>query len=212
MIPILAVTAFAVGAVVTPPPLPTVSEVLSGMAKQTMGLETYDVPVTIHASVRASIVSIPVTLTGMRYFAVPDKEALKLNSVPSIAKVFSNLYASLGTPVTWPQTYNLQVVQPDHVAASPIYELRGTYKHASRVDHILLDVDATTYDPVEARWFYRNGATIVMTVQEESVGEFRLPAVENVDVHFPGYSGNATIDYGTYSVNATVPDSVFNQQ
>ena len=196
-------------AAATGSPLPSVSDVLSGMEAQTAGLNTYDVPVTIHASVK-KVISIPFTLTGDRYFAAPDKEALKLKSgVPAIGKAFSNIYASLGTPATWPQTYNLQVVPPDHPTAQPIYELRGTYNRPSRVDHILLDVDATTYEPIQARWFYQNGATIVMNIQEESVGKFRLPATENVDVHFPGYSGHATISYGSYSINTALPDSAF---
>jgi hypothetical protein len=208
MIPILASTAFSVATAVTGPSLPSVSDVLSGMAKQTAGLEAYDVPVTIHAAVK-KVISIHFTLSGERYFAAPDKEALKLKSVPAIAKAFSNIYASLGTPQTWPQTYNLQVVTPDHPTAAPTYELLGTYKRSSSVDHILLDVDAGTYDPIEVRWFYRNGATIVMNVQEESIGSYRLPAVENVDVHFPGYSGHATVNYGTYNLNITPPASVF---
>jgi hypothetical protein len=201
MIPIFAIAAF------------TVADVLSGMEKQATGLEAYEVPVTIEASVRKGFLSIPVALSGERYFVAPDKEALKLDDgVPAIAKAFSNVYASLGTPLTWPQTYDLQVVTPDHPTARPAYELRGTYKRASNVDHILLDVDVATYDPVEARWFYQNGATIAMTVQEESVGNFRLPKVENVDVNFPGYSGHATIQYGAYAVNVAVPTSVFINQ
>ena len=208
MIPLLAGAAFCVAAVVTSPPLPSASDVLSGMSRQTAGLQAYDVPVTIHAVV-GKFISIHFTVSGERYFTAPDKEALKLKGVPAIAKAFSNIYSTLGTPLTWSQTYDLQVVTPDHPTAQPAYELLGTYKHPSNVDHILLDVDATTYDPVEVRWFYRNGATIVMNVQEESIGTFRLPAVENVDVHFPGYSGHATISYGVYNVNVPVPPSVF---
>jgi len=196
-------------AAATGSPLPSASDVLSSMTAQMAGLDTYDVPVTIHASVK-KVISIPFTLTGDRYFAAPDKEALKLKSgVPAVGKAFSNIYSSLGTPATWPQTYSLQVVPPDHPTAQPIYELRGTYNRPSRVDHILLDVDAATFEPIEARWFYQNGATIVMNIQEESVGKFRLPETENVDVHFPGYSGHATITYGTYSINTTLPDSAF---
>ena len=209
MATILAAAVLSVSAAVTSSPLPSVSDILSGMARQTAGLKAYEVPVTVHAAVRKGIISIPFTLSGERYFAAPDKEALKLRGVPAVAKAFSDVYASLGTPLTWPQTYNLQVVRPDHAAVSPIYELCGAYKHPSSVDHILLDVDATTYDPIEARWFYRNGATIVMTVQEESVGAFRLPMVENVDVRFPAYSGHATIDYGTYNISGTLPASAF---
>lgn len=188
--------------------LPSVADILSHIASRTAGLEAYEVPVTIHATVK-KVISLPITLRGTRYFAAPDKEALKLKSVPAIAKAFSNLYASLGTPATWPQTYDLEVVSPDHAISQPVYELRGTYKHTSTVDHILLDVDLVTYDPVEVRWFYKNGATIVMNLQEESVGGYRLPAVETLDVHFPSFSGHATIDYGDYAINMPLPESVF---
>jgi len=210
MIPNLASAALTL-AVLTASPAPSVTDVLSGMEKQTAGLQAYDVPVTIHLVVR-KFIAVHLTISGERYFAAPDKEALRLHSVPAVARAFSNIYASLGTPATWPQTYDLQVVSPDHATAQPIFELSGTYKRPSSVDHILLDVDANTYDPIEVRWFYRNGATIVMNVQEQSVGTFRLPAVQDIDVHFPGYSGHATIDYGTYRLNATLPDSVFSNQ
>lgn len=212
MITIFASAALAVAVAATSLPLPSASDVLAGMAKQTAGLEAYEVPVTIHASVRKGILSIPVALSGERYFAAPDKEALKLDGVPAIAKAFSNIYATLGTPTTWLQTYDLQVVTPDRPSARPVYELLGTYKRPSSVDHILLDVDVATYDPVEVRWFYRNGATIVMAVQEKNAGVFRFPALETVDVSFPGYSGHATIEYGTYNVNTPIPSSVFINQ
>lgn len=212
MIPTFATVAFIVAGASMNVALPSASDVLADMAKQTIGLDTYEVPVTIHASIRKGILSIPVALGGERYFIAPDKEALQLGGVPAIAKAFSNIYASLGTPLTWPRTYDLKVVVPDHATPRPIYELRGTYKRASSVDHILLDVEAGTYDLIQVRWFYRNGATIVMTVQEDSVGTFRLPRVENVDVTFPGYRGHATIEYGAYAVNVAIPRSEFINQ
>ena len=209
MISILSSLGFLVAAGTTTLPLPSVSDVLSGMARQTAGIESYDVPVTIHVSVRKGFLSIPFTLTGKRYFSAPDREALKLAGMPAVAHAFSDIYSSLGTPSTWTQTYDLKVVNPDHSSPQPAYELLATYKRPSSVDHILLDVDATTYDPVEVRWFYRNGATIVMNVQEKSVGNFRLPAAEDINVRFPEYRGHATIEYGAYNVNQAVDTSVF---
>jgi outer membrane lipoprotein-sorting protein len=156
------------------------------------------------------VISIGVSMSGERYFKAPDNGALKLHSVPSIAKAFSNLYSSLGTPATWPQTYNVQSLSEIAVNGRPAYELRATYKHPSRVDHVVLDVDGKTFDPVQARWYYTNGATIVMNITEAVVDSaYRLPRTEIVNVHFPEYNGDATVEYGTYQINVEVPDSTF---
>ena len=181
------------------------------MAANTKGLNTYEVPVEIRIHVK-KVISIPIRVSGERYFEQPDKGALKLHSVPQAAKAFSNLYASLGTPMTWPRTYNITLQTLPQPAIRPLYELRGTYKQQSNVQYILLDVDANTFDPVEVRWFYSNGATIFMNVEEGPIdGKYRLPLREVVDLNFPQYSGHATIDYGTYTINQPIPDSVFTQ-
>jgi hypothetical protein len=190
------------------PPM-TVSQILERMAANYRGLRTYEVPVTIDAHVH-KIVTVPVSMTGKRYFKLPDREALKMNAVPAVAKAFQNVYASLGTPVTWPKTYNATVVTPSVGSDRPIYELRAVYKRPSNVDHILLDVDAATFTPLQARWFYKNGATIVMNIQDTMVaGKYPLPQRETLDVHFPQYSGDATVNFGSYVVNQPIADSVF---
>lgn len=183
-------------------------QILERMQANTRGLHSYSVPVRIDAHVR-HIVSISVPLKGTRYFEEPDEEALKLDTVPAIAKPFQNIYASLGTPATWAQTYTITEVTPSPDAGPGVYELRGVYKRPSNVDYILLDVDATTFSPVLARWYYKNGSTVVMHVQEAVYGEYRLPKHETVDVKFPQYTGSATIDYGTYSLNAHIDKAVF---
>lgn len=184
-------------------------QILARMAANTQGLRSYSVPVHIDARVR-HIVSISVPLRGTRYFEEPDREALKLDTVPAIAKPFQNVYASLGTPATWAKTYNITEVTPSPDAGPDVYELRGVYAHPSNVDYILLDVDATTFTPVLARWYYKNGATVVMRVQEARYGNYLLPKHETVDVHFPQYTGSATVDYGAYTLNTHIDKAVFN--
>src|SRR5271165_1107226 len=74
----------------TPPPTTvSVSEILANMAATTAGLTSYAVPVHIDARVRNGILSVPVHMDGERYFAAPARSALRMNSVPSIAKQFS---------------------------------------------------------------------------------------------------------------------------
>jgi hypothetical protein len=51
-----------------------------------------------------------------------------------------------------------------------------------------------------------------MNITEDSVdGKYRLPKHETVDLKFPQYTGHATVDYGTYTINQPVPDSTFSQ-
>ena len=194
----------------TPPAL-SVPQILAKMAANANGIDTYEVPVEIRVHVK-KVISVPFRMSGERYFKRPDKTALKLYHVPAQAKGFSNLYASLGTPRTWLQTYDITLDNVNTSTGAPFYELRGSYKHPSNVDHILLDVDARTFDPIKAQWFYKNGATILMTIVEDSVeGKYRLPQHETVDINFPEYSGHATIDYGTYAINQPIDDAVFSQ-
>jgi hypothetical protein len=88
--------------------------------------------------------------------------------------------------------------------------LRAVYRRSSNVDHIVLDVDASTFEAVQARWYYKNGATIVMNIENQLVqGKYRLPARESLDVHFPQYNGDAVVQFGTYVINQPIADSVF---
>jgi len=192
-----------------PPAGPTVAQILVRMNARVSGIRTYQVPIAIDARLR-KVVTIPVSLTGTEYFAAPDRYSLHMNTVPAIAKSFKNLIASLGSPVTWPQTYAITQVPPSVTLSRPAYELLGVPRHPGNVDHVLLDVDAGTYAPVEVRWFYRNGATIAMTVNEQVVdSKYPLPSSETLTVAFPEYRGTAIIHYGRYSVNQALPQGVF---
>jgi len=188
----------------------SVGEILDRMVANTKGLTSYVVPVQIEAHVFEGPISLPVRMDGTRYFELPDRSALRMSSVPSLAKEFSDVYSSLGTPLTWPQTFDITIEGTGSRNGHSVVTLQGRYKHPSTVDHVDLDVDTGTFDPVEARWFYRNGATIVMDIQESVVaGAYRLPEEETISVSFPAYKGNATVSYGTYQTNVAIPDSVF---
>ena len=195
---------------VTTSPTLTVQQILTRMTANTAGLTSYQVPVRIDARVH-KIITLGVSMSGDRYFKAPDKESMKMKTVPSVAKAFQNAYASLGTAATWLQTYDFTMVAPTLATApGPIYELRAVYKRSSRVDHILLDVDANTFDPIEARWYYTNGATIDMNIEEQLVdGKYHLPSRETLDVTFPAYRGSAVVTYGNYVVNGDLSDSLF---
>ena len=187
----------------------TVSQILAAMAANTTGLKSYQVPVNISGNVKKAPRSMLFAMHGTRYFQTPDRDALVMSTIPASAKAFRNIYASLGTPSTWLGTYDIVLASAPAENARGVYELRGTYKRQSSVDHILLEVNATTFDPVVVRWFYRNGATIVMAIQEGAVGRYRLPITETLEITFPSYRGNAVVSYGGYATNVGIPATIF---
>ncbi|MBV8637196.1 MAG: hypothetical protein JO322_03865 [Candidatus Eremiobacteraeota bacterium] len=144
-----------------------------------------------------------------------------MTDVPSMAKQFAEVYGWVGTPQTWPSIYDISLVP---ASSSSVYELRGTYKpnaptHAgldkaagSTLDHVLLDVDAKTFDPTHVTWFYRNGSTIVMDVTSQVVeGKYRLPERENLTLNIPGEHATGVVKYGTYQTNIPIADSSFSK-
>jgi hypothetical protein len=69
-----------------------------------------------------------------------------------------------------------------------------------------MGVDAATFAPVKVLWFYKNGATISMDIDEALIeGKYWLPQREVVDASFPNYRGRATVTYGTYQINVPIP-------
>jgi hypothetical protein len=198
----------------------TVSQILGRMAENTKGLTSYEVPFHIDGHYKKSFISVRVPLDGTRYFKVPDKSLVKIPHPPPEAKELADVYSWLGTPQTWPTTYDISL---EPTKALGVYELRATYKpnskvHAmldkvadSTVDHILLDVDARTFDPVHVTWFYHNGSTIVMDITNGVVDRYRLPQRESVNMNLPGHHFTALVTYGFYKTNVSIPDAEFSK-
>jgi hypothetical protein len=199
----------------------TVPEILSRMADNTKGLTSYQVPFHIDMHVKKGIFSAHVPMDGTSYFKAPDKSVVKMTQVPSIAKDFANAYGWVGTPETWPSIYDITLVPTN----SPgVYELRGTYKPnapthvaidksaGSTLDHVLLDVDKQTFDPVRVTWVYHNGATIVMNIVTQAVdGKYRLPQRETLDMNIPGQHATGLVTYGPYHTNIPIADATFSK-
>ena len=204
------------------PPGMTVSQILGRMAQNTKGLTTFIVPFHMDAHVKKGMFSVHKSLDGTGYYKAPDKSTLKFTKVPSVFKDFVSAYSWVGTPATWPSIYDITLASS---SASNVYELRGTYKpgstltHAgldkaahSSLDHVLLDVDKQSFDPVRVVWVYRNGSTITMNLTIAAIeGKYRLPQSETEDMNVPGYHVTGVTTFGTYQTNVPVPDSMFSQ-
>ncbi len=190
---------------------PTAADILARMVAARKGLDTYIVPVHFDVKMHRPL-GVSMGIDGTRYFQRPDKQALDMKSVPAAAKAFQQMTASLGTAETWPNTYDITLVPPNPSAG--YYELRGVPKNSSStVDHILIDVAKDTVAPMRARWFYHNGSTIDMTIDNAMAGgQYLMPNTETLDLSFPSFAGHAVGHYGDYSVNQPIPASVWGQK
>lgn len=138
--------------------LPTAQSILAHMVVNRQGLNSFTVPVHFDIKVH-KVIGLGIKLDGVSYFERPDREALVMQTVPALAKPFQKIFAGLGTPETWPSRYNISIVPLDAPNNATMYELNGVPKAGGNVDHVLLDISQTTFEPLKARWFYKNGAT-----------------------------------------------------
>jgi outer membrane lipoprotein-sorting protein len=193
-----------------PVPFPDATSALSRSERLWQRLNSYQVPVTINAHVRVGILSLPVRMTGTQYFRAPDQQALHLDNPPSFARSLGNTLSTMGTPQTWLRDYavgNPAVEPHGHHTA---YVLVGTPNHSGRVRSMTMWVSATTYVVESVAFAYNNGASLKVTfTHHHGISQYHLPRTAMVAAKFPGYSGDATINYGTYVVNQPIPDSVF---
>lgn len=197
------VAALGVGPTIPAPQL-DVTDVLARVARGDAGIESYTVPVRIDVRLH-KLISLRFHLDGTQYFKRPDRIALDLRSMP---QQYRELFAELGTPLTWASQYDLHLVPSS--AQPPTYRLEGTPKRPGQVERLVVDVDGDAPPVLHARWFCRGGATIDMHITEqESAGGYDLPQRAEADIDSGGYHVHATFDYGPYAVNETVADEVF---
>ncbi len=209
----LAVALLALPAGAATPPAPTshsVAAVISGMQSQWLNLKSYQVPVTLSGSVKASFVSVPFTIKGTEYYRAPDQQALLLDSAPAIAQQFQNTVTSMGTPQTWPLNYTMTLkgtqLHNKHLA----YVLVGTPKNTgSTVKTVTLYVAAKTFAVETVTFAYQNGSALDLEFSHHGRSPYHLPTRISTSAKFPSYGGSAQIQYGTYQTNIAIPDSAF---
>jgi outer membrane lipoprotein-sorting protein len=175
-------------------------------------LHSYQVPVTIRGSVRVSFFSVPIAMDGTEYFKAPDKDAMHLNNVPSAAKSFSNTMNAMGTPQTWESTYDITLQGTALHRSHAAYVLVGTPRRPGNVKTVTMWVNARTFAIESVAFAYANGSALGLEFSHHGLSPYHLPTSIAVSAHFPGYSGQATILYGTYQLNVAIPDSAFAQQ
>lgn len=201
-------------AATTPSPAPTppsAAAILQRSENAWRGLQSYQVPVTVAGSVRVAFISVPVRMTGTQYYKAPDEQALHLNNPPSYARGLGDTLSTMGTPQTWLRDYAIALPKTQPHGHHTAYVLVGTpKKQQSRVKNMTMSVSATTWVIESITFAYTNGASLVVTfIHRHGLTEYHLPRTATVAAHFPQYSGNATITYGTYQLNQPIPATVF---
>lgn len=203
----------ATGTAATQPPAPPdAAGILAHSQANWQGLNSYQVRVAVTGSVRVSIISLPFRMTGTQYYRAPDQQSLHLDNPPRLASGLGNTLSAMGTPQTWLRDYAIAapVTQPHGHHTG--YVLIGTPKRASRVKNMTMWVSATTYSIESVSFSYTNGATLQVTfLHHRGFSQYHLPRSAKVIAKFPGYSGFATITYGNYQLNQSIPASVFQE-
>jgi hypothetical protein len=186
-------------------PLPTAAQVLARFTARDALLDSYIVPVHVDVHLH-KVVTFHFGLNGMAYYKRPDHVALELRAMPAS---YRRVFSEMGSPLTWGGTYDLRMrdVVPDDSRTT--YHIEGTPRHPGEIDHMLLDVDTDVNAAMRGRWFCKDGTTISMRIEESAAGPYRLPKRTEADLATGGYRIHAVMDYGAYSFNAAVADSVF---
>jgi hypothetical protein len=195
----------------SPAPPADAAAILQRVESAWTGLTAYQVPVTVSGHVRAAILSLPVHMSGIQYYAAPDKQILVLHNPPRLARGLGDSLTNMGSPPTWTRDYDLALTGSQPRQHHGAYILAGPpKKRDSRVKTMTVSISATTYAIESVAFAYNNGARLVITLQRHhGLTPYHLPRTLTLTAKFPAYSGDATITYGAYEVNPTLPDSLF---
>jgi hypothetical protein len=168
-------------------------------------LDSYSVPVHVDVHLH-KLITFHFGLDGMQYYKRPDRVAFELREMPAS---YRRLFAEMGTPLTWADTYALKLVDTTTTDGGAVYTIEGTPREPHEVTRVLFEIADDASAPLRSHWFCKDGTTIAMTIDEAASGPYQLPKRAQADLSVSGFRVHAVLDYGTYAVNAAVADSVF---
>jgi len=188
---------------------PLAGDEILARAGSATGLGSYSVPVHFDVRMRRPL-GISTGVEGIVYFKAPARGALVITKMPSIiGHFFKGSYSLDLSPQTWPAKYTVTSVSPSQAEGTAVYALQAVPKADPPVDHVIFTVTQADYTPVSVVWSYRDGSSISLTMQCQRVSGNALPQTESIAVNMPQYGLDAKAQYGSYAINAAVPDSVF---
>lgn len=165
---------------------------------------------TMHADVTLKTFPFLGTqLVGTYYHKDPDKDKVVFSSgVPLIAQQFDKLYAHIVSPARWQEVYDVSLIADDGTVTT--FKLVPR-KHGN-VDRIEAKIDDKTATIESMRWNYENGGYAEMNDRYGQVDGYTLVTSQSGHVEEPGYVADITSKIDNYTINPSLPDSVFAEQ
>ncbi len=120
---------------------------------------------------------------------------------------FDTLYAHIENPSRWPHVYVVTLVSDDGKTA--VFKL--TPRKQGNVEHIDATVDDKRATVTSMRWNYANGGYAEMTNSYGRVQGNVLVQSQTGHVDEPGYAADLSSTIDNYTINPSLPDSVFSQ-
>jgi hypothetical protein len=173
------------------------------------GLQSFSVPVHMNVSLHKPM-GFKAGIDGTAYYKAPGKSALVITKTPPvIGGFFKGQYNLDLVPQAWPAKYKVTSVQSSTRNGVAVYELLAISKAPIGVDHVVFDVAQNGYAPLSAQWIYPDRSSVSISLASTRVSSYQLPQSETVTVAMPKYNLDATSNFGQYSLNVPVADSVF---
>jgi hypothetical protein len=183
----------------------TPDEVLGRFTAADAALASYSVPVHVDVYLR-KVVGLHFGLNGMQYYKRPGRVALALRGTPAR---FGRLFSQLGTTLTWSEMYDLRVLESTVAGGRTVAHLEGAPKAGGDVKNLQVAVDSDPAAPVRATWACTDGTTIEMSLTSRTEGPYVLPDRSDVNLSVGRFPIHAVMVYGSYALNAAVPDAAF---
>jgi hypothetical protein len=173
-------------------------------------LRSYAVPVTFAVHLHKPI-GLRSKVEGMAYFQSPAQSALTITKASGIVGgFFKGDYKLDMVPQAWPRTYHVVTVTPGDAGGIPVWLLHAQPRGASGgLADVVFTLTRPELQPIAAQWQYQDASSIQLAFVNGPVGAYTLPERATIAVDKRHYKLDADATYGSYSLNAPVPETVF---
>lgn len=180
-------------------------DLLDRMAAVNPNLHAFTATLHAHVAMK-SFPFLSADLVGTYYYKEPDRmKVVFTGGLPFVARQFDKLYAHIESPGRWRSLYAIKVVSDDGTTTT----LELTPRKRGNVNHIDATVTDATATVKSMRWNYDNGGYAAMTNQYGRVQGSLVVRAQTGHVDEPGYIADLSSTIDHYSINPTLPDSVF---
>ncbi|MFN3994906.1 MAG: hypothetical protein ACK4GR_00010 [bacterium] len=190
-------------------------EIIDRMSLSIYGLESYSCNVKININIVDY--GLNFNFKGSVYFKEPNKLALKLDDLPKdIQDKYKLSFTQTAVPgmasKTYKEKYKAKLVGLRKFSNNRnVYVLyMEPYKQGS-VKNVIMFVDSEYYTIPKSIIFYRDGGKIIIDQVYTKVGNYYLPAKQDVLFDFPKIRSNVTSEFYEYKLNIDIDDSVFSK-